>query len=83
MARHLTLLLAMLLTAIASIASTDDVWLTRAEVSERLKVPEKTLAQWASQKKGPPYRRFGRHTRYRLSECISWENAQFTGGDAA
>jgi hypothetical protein len=49
-----------------------------------LQIPEKTLAQWASQKKGPPYRRFGRHTRYRLSECVAWENAQAVGGgDAA
>lgn len=61
-------------------SSGEDYWLTRVEVAERLKVPEKTLAQWASQRKGPPYRRFGRHTRYRLSDCISWENAQQPGG---
>lgn len=61
----------------------EDPWLTREEVSERLQVPVKTLAQWASAKKGPPYRRFGRHTRYKLSQCISWENAQQAGGDAA
>jgi len=53
------------------------------EVAERLQIPEKTLAQWACQRKGPPYRKFGRHTRYRLSECIVWENAQQAGGDAA
>lgn len=58
----------------------EDAWLTRGEVAARLQIPEKTLAQWASQKKGPPYRRFGRHTRYRLSDCISWENAQDCGG---
>ncbi|MDW5612087.1 helix-turn-helix domain-containing protein [Mycolicibacterium sp. D5.8-2] len=60
----------------------EDYWLTRPEVGERLKVPEKTLAQWASQGKGPKYHRFGRHTRYRLSDCIDWENAQATGGAA-
>ncbi|WP_418601590.1 helix-turn-helix domain-containing protein [Mycolicibacterium sp. SCSIO 43805] len=60
-----------------------DAWLTRSQVAERLQIPEKTLAQWASQKKGPPYRRFGRHTRYLLSQCIAWENSQFSGGDAA
>jgi excisionase family DNA binding protein len=43
-------------------------WLTRPEVAERLRVPEKTLAQWASQGKGPKYHRFGRHCRYRLSD---------------
>lgn len=63
--------------------SSEDCWLTRAEVAERLKVPEKTLAQWASQQKGPPYHRFGRHARYKLSQCIQWENAQASGGEAA
>jgi len=58
----------------------EDYWMTRPEVAERLRVPEKTLAQWASQKKGPPYRRFGRHTRYRMSQLIAWEDAQTGGG---
>lgn len=83
MARLMALLLALLLSAMASIGPRADVWLTRPEVAERLKVPEKTLAQWASQGKGPRYRRFGRHARYALSDCIAWENAQFSGGDAA
>lgn len=60
-----------------------DYWLTRPEVGKRLKVPPKTLAQWASQKKGPPFTKIGRWTRYRLSDVIAWENRQFTGGDAA
>jgi len=34
-----------------------DYWLTRPEVGKRLKVPPKTLAQWASQKKAPRSRR--------------------------
>ena len=63
--------------------SSEDYWLTRPEVGERLRVPEKTLAQWASQGKGPKYARFGRHCRYRLSDVIAWENQQFSGGDAA
>ncbi|WP_259643932.1 helix-turn-helix transcriptional regulator [Mycobacterium persicum] len=57
--------------------------MTRKEVAQRLRVPEKTLAQWASQRKGPRYAVFGRHARYRLSHVITWENAQFSGGDAA
>jgi len=55
-------------------------WLTRIEVSQRLNVPKRTLDQWAAQKKGPPYRRFGRHTRYRMSQLIAWEDAQTGGG---
>ena len=60
----------------------EDYWLTRPEVGDRLKVPVKTLAQWATRGEGPPYRRFGRHCRYRLSDLIAWENAQLTGGAA-
>lgn len=59
-----------------------DYWLTRPEVGERLKVPVKTLAQWASQGKGPRYRLFGRHARYSLNDLIEWENAQILGGAA-
>ena len=58
------------------------VWLTRRELSHREKVPVATLAQWASQGRGPKYARFGRHARYRLSDVIAWEEAQF-GGTAA
>jgi excisionase family DNA binding protein len=59
---------------------TEDYWLTRPEVSERLRVPVKTLAQWASQGKGPRYRLFGRHARYALSDVTNWETAQFSRG---
>jgi hypothetical protein len=62
---------------------TEDYWMTRPEVSERLRLPVKTLAQWASQSKGPKYARFGRHCRYRLSDVIAWETAQLDAGDAA
>jgi hypothetical protein len=57
-----------------------NVWITRSELSDREKVPAATLAQWASQGKGPKYARFGRHVRYRLSDVIAWENEQFVGG---
>ena len=63
--------------------TSEDHWLTRPEVGERLRVPAKTLAVWASQKKGPRYALIGKHARYRLSDVIAWENAQFSGGDAA
>ncbi|WP_156673181.1 AlpA family transcriptional regulator [Mycobacterium sp. E3251] len=53
----------------------DDVWLTRPELSSRQKLPQATLAQWASQGKGPKYAKFGRHVRYRLADVIAWENA--------
>jgi hypothetical protein len=62
--------------------SPGDTWLTRPELAAREKLPVATLAQWASHGRGPKYAKFGRHVRYRLSDVIAWENAQF-GGDAA
>lgn len=59
-----------------------DAWLTRQEVADRLRVPVPTLNQWACQHRGPKYARFGRHCRYRLSDVIAWENAQFGDGAA-
>jgi hypothetical protein len=56
-----------------------ETWLTRPELSKRAKVPVATLAQWASQGRGPKYAKFGRHVRYRLSDVIAWENKQFGG----
>jgi hypothetical protein len=37
---------------------TDTNWITRPELGERLRIPEKTLAQWAVKKTGPPYAKF-------------------------
>ncbi|WP_020111587.1 helix-turn-helix transcriptional regulator [Rhodococcus sp. 114MFTsu3.1] len=61
--------------------SEQDSWLTRKEVSARLKVPEKTVAYWGL--KGPKYAKIGRFVRYRLSDVVAWEDAQFGGSDAA
>lgn len=61
----------------------EDAWLTRQEVAARMRLPVATLNQWASQRKGPKYGKFGRHVRYRLSDVIAWENEQFGGNDAA
>jgi hypothetical protein len=79
----LLLALALLMATTGSVGSAVDQWLTRIEVAKRLRVPEKTLAQWGSQGKGPRYSRFGRHCRYRLSDVIAWEERQSSGGDAA
>ena len=66
-----------------AVAEAVGAWLTRPEVAERLKIPPKTLAEWASQKKGPPFTKIGRFSRYRLSEVIAWEQRQATGGGGA
>ncbi|WP_332839081.1 helix-turn-helix transcriptional regulator [Nocardia bovistercoris] len=53
-----------------------DTWLTRNELAERLKLPPRTLAAWATRGKGPRGVQIGRHTRYWLPDVIEWENAQ-------
>jgi excisionase family DNA binding protein len=55
----------------------DDKWLSRQELADRYGVPVATLAQWASQGKGPRYAKFGKHVRYPLSDVIAWEREQF------
>lgn len=50
-----------------------NVWLTREQVAGRLRIPPKTLAEWASKRIGPRYARFGRHVRYLLRDVLEWE----------
>ncbi|MBF6233776.1 helix-turn-helix domain-containing protein [Nocardia farcinica] len=57
----------------------NDHWLSREEVAARLKIPTKTLTQWAWQGKGPRFAKIGRFARYRLADLEAWENEQFTG----
>ena len=54
----------------------DDRWLSRQELADRIGLPVKTLAQWASKGTGPRYARMGRHVRYRVSDIVEWEAAQ-------
>lgn len=61
--------------------STQETWLTRQELAERWKMPPATLAQWASQGRGPAYATFGRHVRYALSEVIAFEHAHTAARD--
>lgn len=63
--------------------TSEDYWLSREEVASRVKVPVKTLAEWASRGKGPRFYKIGRYARYKMSDLIAWEEAQATGGDAA
>ena len=47
--------------------------LTPREASEALGIPEGTLAQWRSQRRGPPYIKLeGRLVRYRVSDLESY-----------
>jgi excisionase family DNA binding protein len=54
------------------------IWLTRKEVAERIRLPEGTLAEWATKGTGPRYARFGKHVRYRLVDVLAWEESLLT-----
>jgi excisionase family DNA binding protein len=50
-----------------------------AEVAKVLGIPEKTLAQWRSQDKGPEYSKVGRHVRYDWADVNAWLAEQHVG----
>lgn len=58
-----------------------DPMLTREEAGRFLGVASRTLAEWASAGRGPPYLDYGHTARYRLSDLVAWRNAQVKGGD--
>lgn len=58
--------------------NSDDRWISRRELADRYGVPIKTPAEWASKGTGPPYAKFGRHVRYRLSDVVAWETQQLS-----
>ncbi|MFC9440827.1 helix-turn-helix domain-containing protein [Nocardia sp. NPDC057030] len=60
----------------AVLLNSGEVWLSSDEVAARLKIPKKTLAVWASTKRGPRYARIGRFRRYRLVDVVLWEQEQ-------
>ena len=49
-----------------------DIILTPGEVSDLLKVPERTVADWRYMQKGPPFHKIGRHVRYLEDEVRAW-----------
>lgn len=51
--------------------SADEFW-TRSELSSEIKVPVKTIANWASRKAGPPYIRIEGHVRYSKRAVLAW-----------
>ena len=54
----------------------DDRLLNRDEAAVLLRVPAKTLANWAYVGRGPAYFRAGRRAVYRESEVIAWLEEQ-------
>lgn len=64
-------------------SASNELWLTRKQVSERLQIPASTLAHWGRFGKGPRFAKFGHQTRYRVSDVVAWESAQFADNAAA
>jgi len=54
-----------------------------AAVAEVLGVPEKTLAEWRSQGKGPEYHKIGRYVRYDWADVRAWLAQRRTAVGAA
>jgi predicted site-specific integrase-resolvase len=52
------------------------VWLTAAELADRLKVAQSTLWQWNLRGYGPPAVGIGGKLRYRVEAVEAWEREQ-------
>ena len=50
----------------------DDPFLTIDEAAQLLRVSRRTLDNYRSGKRGPPYRRHGGRIVYRLSDLLAW-----------
>lgn len=59
--------------ASGSAIPTDAVWITRAQLADRIGYSEKTLRNWASEGRGPKFGKFGNRVRYRLKDIEEWE----------
>lgn len=57
--------------------------LTEANLSARWQIPPKTLRNWRSLRKGPPWVQIGAgHVRYRLTDILAFETSNLFGGRA-
>ncbi|MEO9572426.1 MAG: helix-turn-helix domain-containing protein [Roseobacter sp.] len=52
-------------------------YLTPVDLSDLIKVPEGTIANWRCQGSGPPYTKIGKRVRYSEADVIKWINAKY------
>lgn len=61
--------------------------MTTDELSDHLRIPARTLEAWRRSNSGPPYRRIGKHVRYREDHVVGWleanEASHFGSSDSA
>jgi hypothetical protein len=50
----------------------NDRFLSPADLETLIGIPRKTLANWRSDRVGPPYYRFGGRIRYREADVLLW-----------
>ena len=50
------------------------------QLAGELRIPRRTLDQWAYRKTGPAFIRVGRHRRYRRADVEAWLDSQTHGG---
>ncbi|MEP1352704.1 MAG: helix-turn-helix domain-containing protein [Tateyamaria sp.] len=51
--------------------------LTPIELSQLIKVPEGTIANWRCQGSGPPYTKIGNRVRYSEADVTKWINGKY------
>jgi len=58
-------------------------YLTTSEAAGRLHLTKKTLETWRFERRGPPYRKFGRKVLYHVEELDEWARAQSRSSGAS
>jgi len=56
---------------------------TRREVAEFTSISVPTLARWATEGGGPPFRKAGSRCLYRRADVLAWLDSLDAGGSAA
>lgn len=54
----------------------DAEFIDAKETADLLHIEVGTLANWRSEKRGPPYRKHGRRVVYRRADVLAWSDAQ-------
>lgn len=56
---------------------------TRAEVAEYTRIAVPTLSRWATENKGPKFRKAGGRVLYRRDDVLKWLDSLESGGESA
>lgn len=57
-------------------------WMTTSEVAEMLGVTKRTIENWRSNSKGPPYVKLG-NIRYRKEDVLAWVESNIVKPNAS